>query len=151
MICSILDVARGNCLTSLDAVPVASVWLYYTGISLRDCGVCEEACLLGPWWRPGAKCVCCRRESAASTTHSLSQTVGCGCLNKTTVHLYNQMWEFTLLLKFWRFRERIRLMLSISSGKRGRLWERGSTLIVKCGYYCREDMFRQLSVAWLGF
>lgn len=84
MICSILDVARGNCLTSLDAVPVASVWLYYTGISLRDCGVCEEASLLCPWWRPGAKCVCCRLESAASTTHSLSQTVGCGWSTHTT-------------------------------------------------------------------
>lgn len=34
----------------------------------------------------------------------------------------------TLLLKLCRFLERMRLMLSISSGRRGRLWGRGSTL-----------------------
>ena len=62
------------------------------------------------------------------------------------ISTHNSCWScvFTLLLKFWRFLERIRRMLSISSGRRGRLWDRGSTLTVKCGYSHAFSQFNHL-------
>ncbi len=57
----------------VDGVPVASVWLYYTCISLPDSGVCEETSSFCPWCRPGAKCVCCRLVSAGVSTHTWNQ------------------------------------------------------------------------------
>lgn len=109
-------------------VPAASVWRCCTSVSLPGCGVGGGASHFALSVAPGAVCVCCRLESAAVTSTSVVSRLPSSA---TAVREVRGVRLHTLLLKLCRFLDRMRRMLSISSGRRGRLWGRGSTLTRK--------------------